>query len=1085
MPQSDNEPDAVTGIDRRRFLQLGGFGALTVARPDLVAATPDDRAAPQAPIVPRAEPDHRVVLRRRGDQLRLTLDFWNLQLVTTGGPPRMVKVSPTAAAFVVVHFLPQHVAEEAFYEPAPLTDDPQIGEPVEPPPIGHRVAGGSRLAFEIPAAQLPLAYTWQQLLTWHDWIPSVVPVALAAPEIEPVRGRGRPPALRAPRTKETALELPWWLLLSTHRQSAWVHELAEVTHAGRTELWHTRLAGKPPQGDVDEFDQVRKTVRAVWTRDPTFTKYLNSNADPAQPAPPDGEDFPNSPIGMPFRTALSPRDRFDLVVSTADFSHRHADPGYVPRPAEVEQLMLSSTGAWADLRGTWTAAPQPDSSNTSLESWRHIATGGRDQYVRIVRAGAMCSIPFGAALFKVTERVFRTIGSGTRNDPKRRIAYLVQRYFIVLRQRELVLDGPFQRDEGRGFPFSRVRARTLVTPTLDPPPQVPDVPGIATTLAFVPRVGGEPYLFDLEGIDRAGDPIDLAVPLVFVDGTIVTNSLLMGDLRDWYNGLSPEDPRRAAQLDGQLVAAAPPGDRPNSTDVEVHRFTLGAQAPRDGTEDDLTELGRPLYFPTMAEAEIRFAAAENVGDAPLGGPTPVVVLDPTWVGNGFGPLTPGEVFVQLKDLGNPAQLNFAGTAKGDRGGGVVTPNIGVTALSRVAGVVGGDPATFQGGTFDPTAFFGSLKANLLGDLALGQVIEDVTGGDFLTDPAKLAQVVKLRSRTEPDAVVTELAWQPALKNWGPFIKSSAAGEATLDLRATITTPTTPSAPATSVVIGDLRNFTIRLLEGTSARFLDVEFNRLRFQAETGKPADVDVEIREVAFTGCLQFVNQLRDYLDFSAGGFSIDVQPTQLVAGFELPLPSIPLGVFSLQNIAFNAGVTIPFTGKPIRLRFGFSSLDNPFLVSVMIFGGGGFFELGIGTDGVESFQASLEFGIVGALDFGIASGSVSVTAGIYLAIGVPSQDNPDGKTELTGFIKIKGEVEVLGLISLGIFMKASFTYIPKKAIVRATIIVEVDVFPFSAEVEIEYEKKFGGSEDPTFRQSLDAAQWDEYASAFAPIGA
>jgi hypothetical protein len=51
--------------------------------------------------------------------------------------------------------------------------------------------------------------------------------------------------------------------------------------------------------------------------------------------------------------------------------------------------------------------------------------------------------------------------------------------------------------------------------------------------------------------------------------------------------------------------------------------------------------------------------------------------------------------------------------------------------------------------------------------------------------------------------------------------------------------------------------------------------------------------------------------------------------------------------------------------------------------------------------------------------------------------------------------------------------------------IIVEVDVLLFSGSVEIEYEKKFGGSEDPTFGQSLDAGQWAAYTSAFAPIGA
>lgn len=128
-------------------------------------------------------------------------------------------------------------------------------------------------------------------------------------------------------------------------------------------------------------------------------------------------------------------------------------------------------------------------------------------------------------------------------------------------------------------------------------------------------------------------------------------------------------------------------------------------------------------------------------------------------------------------------------------------------------------------------------------------------------------------------------------------------------------------------------------------------------------------------------------------------------------------------------------------------------------------------------------------ALDLGVASGEISLTAGIYLAIGVENPpDNPDGVAELTGFLKLKGEVEVLGIVTVSLLMKASFTYIPDpvdKAVAKAEIVVEIDVFVFSGSVEIEYEKKFGGSSDPTFGQSMTQDDWNAYAAAFAPIGA
>ena len=74
--------------------------------------------------------------------------------------------------------------------------------------------------------------------------------------------------------------------------------------------------------------------------------------------------------------------------------------------------MLTSQGAWIDAQGSWQPGNAPPGVGNSLESWRHMATGGRDQYVRVVRSGHLCGLPFGASLFKVTERTFRTVGSG-------------------------------------------------------------------------------------------------------------------------------------------------------------------------------------------------------------------------------------------------------------------------------------------------------------------------------------------------------------------------------------------------------------------------------------------------------------------------------------------------------------------------------------------------------------------------------------------------------------------------------------------------------------------------------------------------
>jgi hypothetical protein len=63
----------------------------------------------------------------------------------------------------------------------------------------------------------------------------------------------------------------------------------------------------------------------------------------------------------------------------------------------------------------------------NISEWVHVATQGRDHYVRIVFEGYL--YPFGhrAALVKVTERKFKEV-NGTP------FAYLAQRMFIVVRQ---------------------------------------------------------------------------------------------------------------------------------------------------------------------------------------------------------------------------------------------------------------------------------------------------------------------------------------------------------------------------------------------------------------------------------------------------------------------------------------------------------------------------------------------------------------------------------------------------------------------------------------------------------------------------
>lgn len=129
----------------------------------------------------------------------------------------------------------------------------------------------------------------------------------------------------------------------------------------------------------------------------------------------------------------------------------------------------------------------------SVEEWRHIASMGRDQYVRVVYRGHLFPCGHRASLVKVTERKFEPAPLSGRM-----VAYLRQRMFIVLRQhvrnygalREASLD-----NKGREFPFDLVEIATLTTPDLDDPAST-QINGHGQD-AFWPYVNGQPFLFHM------------------------------------------------------------------------------------------------------------------------------------------------------------------------------------------------------------------------------------------------------------------------------------------------------------------------------------------------------------------------------------------------------------------------------------------------------------------------------------------------------------------------------------------------------------------------------------------------------------
>jgi hypothetical protein len=190
----------------------------------------------------------------------------------------------------------------------------------------------------------------------------------------------RTPMLSEPGPDQTAIELPYRLILSPPSRSGFSHAArpAGATTSQRIELWHTRL-GIQPGEEGTEDDTIDRPLRAVWMRQGEGPGW--SPNDPKLNIPESDE---------PFHTSMSQCNRADIVHLSGNPRLRWQTARDIdPKPIATRRLALSSLGAWLTSRGSWV----PPLGQISLAGWSHRATQGRDHYVRIEELGSL--FPFG------------------------------------------------------------------------------------------------------------------------------------------------------------------------------------------------------------------------------------------------------------------------------------------------------------------------------------------------------------------------------------------------------------------------------------------------------------------------------------------------------------------------------------------------------------------------------------------------------------------------------------------------------------------------------------------------------------------
>jgi Sec-independent protein translocase protein TatA len=1132
------------------------------------------------------------------DLLKLTFLFYNCKYQKREQFTFVVKDRQKRSSYMVVKFPSQHTLEQAFLE----ADNPADNEPVSLPAKFIR-AGSSRLVYELPMEFEGIPLTMEYLLNWTPYklkvnhrarvqLLQVVPVDIQ--KSMNLKGKKIPQNFRdlssqnitnrklnisenpkykiserrkydqsnlqkvipdeemakinedilkaalkkellkiaPPDELETAIESPTRLIISPNQlndfshvrntndekviqypypkgnsKSLAINDPLNVSSGTIIELWHTRMGVKLKNGSINENEfSLLKTIRALWS-----------------------SDYGSPGIEMPFRSALDSRDRYLLVRETSDYGI----DGYTPKPVQAKKLILSTLGSWLNFDGNF---DYPDREGKGLEllKWQHRTTMGRDQFVKVVLAGFL--YPFGhkASLVKITER---------KVDPATKVAVNRKRYFVVVMEKEKLYAARDENNEFIPFPFQAVEVLTDATPNLDhtdpienlgtapPKSEYDESQQQIPVYNFWMEVGGKPFLFDLLVTDKEGQTSFLRLPMIFIGETGAFDGNAVNKITNKYNNALD---RITSAANGQVMAYAESlveGD----TNFVTQNISFNAGPANLGKNNAIK------FRPLMKSASVMIKAVEELtGDK---SPVDIKLHDDQ---NDAG------LFAELI---SSKMLDFNGSA--DKSGGMMNPNAGIRALSKLQGPIGGQVDKMANLDFDPTEFFNDNAslggvAKLFGvipifELLFGDIniknesadltntlngikddLEDVKGQieakkeelENTVQEAKAAiqqQIDELQSqlngfRDQLDdtlnnvvpkipglkmyktdrAAVVEYKWLPELeqeKSFFDFLTVRMNGDPANSMNvATRLVRPFDLAQQTEMSIGSgIENFTIEISE-----LLAVNFDFIRFDTGTGKKTKVNVGLDQneaIVFLGPLAFVNNLQNIIpgDGFGEGPYINLQPTGVKAGFELGIPSVEVGVLSIANITLGAFVRLPFTGAPMTLGFNFCRRDNPFLLTISCFGGGGFFLMETSVKGFVMMEAAFEFGASISFDVGVASGGVSVMGGFYFKMEIVDEFT---MIELTGYIRINGALSILGIITLSLEFYLGLTYIMKSAADskagklygEATIKVKIEVLFFSKSVSVTARRTLKGADaDPTFAEMIEEPDWIEYCEAFA----
>ena len=283
------------------------------------------------------------------------------------------------------------------------------------------------------------------------------------------------------------------------------------------------------------------------------------------------------------------------------------------------------------------------------------------------------------------------------------------------------------------MPFEAVRILTLVSPLLDPP-EKDDVAGRQQG-AFWPCVGGQPFRFHVAATDTDGNPVDLAMPLIFVgkdetdadyDDSIVPDASPCNDEKIQAAYESATWPgtggkRATVPLGGQKVAFAESAEA-DDTAFAVQSLTFGGEVPAKAKYD---ALGPKVvrFFPVVRKAVLDVPSLQRIAQTTKAAD---VVYPHDYLVDGFDAAANPARSSSRPTPAPPTSSASPSAPRAIAPAASSLPTCELSGLSRLSGPMSGDIELAAQGTFDPRAWFGALDgAKLFGVLSLGDILDGV------------------------------------------------------------------------------------------------------------------------------------------------------------------------------------------------------------------------------------------------------------------------------------------------------------------------------------------------------------------------